>query len=42
MAGIPAYMLLNKDGSVAFSNITQGGYPGNSLLQNLIETALTK
>ena len=42
MAGIPAYMLLNKDGSMAFSNITQGGYPGNSLLQNLIETALTK
>lgn len=42
MPGIPAYMLLNKDGSVAFSNVTEGGYPGNSLIQNKIETALTK
>lgn len=42
MAGIPAYILLNKDGSVAYSNVTQGGYPGNSLIQNQIETALTK
>ena len=41
MPGIPAYMLLNKDGSVAYSNVTQGGYPGNSLIQNQIETALT-
>lgn len=42
MTGIPAYMLLNKDGSVAFSNVTEGGYPGNSLIQNQIEIALTK
>lgn len=42
MPGIPAYMLLNKDGSVAYSNVTEGGYPGNSLIQNQIETALTK
>ena len=42
MPGIPAYMLLNKDGSVAFSNVNQGGYPGNDILQNNIEVALTK
>ncbi len=40
--GIPAYMLLNKDGSVAFSNLNTGGYPGNDVLQNNIEVALTK
>ncbi len=40
--GIPAYMLLNKDGSVAYSNLAQGGYPGNDVLQNNIEVALTK
>lgn len=40
--GIPAYLLLNKDGSVAFSNLTEGGYPGNDIIQNNIEVALTK
>ncbi len=40
--GIPAYLLLNKDGSVAYSNLQQGGYPGNDILQNNIEVALTK
>ncbi len=40
--GIPAYLLLNKDGSVAFSNLSEGGYPGNEVLQNNIEVALTK
>ena len=40
--GIPAYMLLNKDGSVAYSNLQTGGYPGNDILQNNIEVALTK
>lgn len=40
--GIPAYMLLNKDGSVAYSNLNTGGYPGNDVLQNNIEVALTK
>ena len=42
MSGIPAYMLLNKDGSVAFSNVSEGGYPGNDIIKNQIETALTK
>lgn len=42
MPGIPAYMLLNKDGSEAFSNVTEGGYPGNDIIQNNIEIALTK
>ncbi len=40
--GIPAYMILNKDGSVAYSNLTEGGYPGNEVIQNNAEVALTK
>ena len=40
--GIPAYMLLNKDGSIAFSNLSEGGYPGNETIQNNIEVALKK
>lgn len=40
--GIPCYLLLNKDGSTAFSNLDQGGYPGNDIIQNNIEVALTK
>lgn len=42
MRGIPAYLILNKDGSEAFSNITSGGYPGNEVIQNNIEVALSK
>lgn len=40
--GIPSYVLYNKDGSEAFSNLHEGGYPGNELIQNAIEVALTK
>lgn len=40
--GIPCYLLLNKDGSVAYSNLAEGGYPGNDIIQNNIEVALTK
>ncbi len=40
--GIPAYVLFNADGTEAFSNLQQGGYPGNDIIQNEIETALTK
>lgn len=40
--GIPAYVLYNADGSEAFSNLHEGGYPGNEILQNAIEVALTK
>lgn len=42
MPGIPAYLLLNKDGSTAFSNLTTGGYPGNDIIRNNVEVALTK
>lgn len=42
MPGIPAYLLLNKDGSTAFSNLTTGGYPGNEIIRNNVEVALTK
>lgn len=40
--GIPCYLLLNKDGSVAYSNVTTAGYPGNEVIQNNVEVALTK
>jgi len=40
--GIPSYMLLNKDGSVAYDNLSEGGYPGNETIQNNVEVALTK
>lgn len=42
VAGIPAYLLINKDGSVAYSNVTEAGYPGNDVIQNHVEIALTK
>lgn len=42
MRGIPAYMVINKDGSEAYSNVTKGGYPGNEIIQNEIEAALSK
>ena len=38
--GIPSYMLLGKDGSVAYSNLTEGGYPGNDIIKAEIEKAL--
>lgn len=40
--GIPAYVLYNADGTEAFSNLHEGGYPGNEIIQNAIEVALTK
>lgn len=40
--GIPAYVLYGKDGKPAYDNLTQGGYPGNEVIKNNIEVALTK
>ncbi len=40
--GIPCYKLVNKDGSTAFSNLTEGGYPGNGVIKLEIEKALGK
>ena len=40
--GIPSYMIINKDGSKAWDNLNEGGYPGNELLQNELEVALSK
>lgn len=40
--GIPAYVLFNADGSEEFSNLQQGGYPGNDTVQRVIENALAK
>lgn len=42
MPGIPAYMVIAKDGSISFSNVTEGGYPGNETLSNEIDKALLK
>ncbi len=42
MPGIPAYAIINKDGSTAWDNLTKGGYPGNELVKNEMEVALTK
>lgn len=40
--GIPAYLLLGKDGKTAYDNLSEGGYPGSDVLKNNIEVALTK
>lgn len=40
--GIPCYKLVNKDGTTAFSNLTEGGYPGNAVIKPEIEKALTQ
>lgn len=40
--GIPAYVLFNADGSEAFSNLHEGGYPGNEVVKAAIENALQK
>ena len=40
MRGIPSYMILGKDGQVAYSNTTEGGYPGNVLIQDECQKAL--
>ncbi len=42
LTGIPSYLLLNRDGTVAYNNLSEAGYPGNDILQNNIEVALTK
>ena len=40
--GIPVYLLMGKDGKKAYDNLSEGGYPGNEILKNNIEVALTK
>lgn len=40
--GIPAYAIYNADGSVAFSNLNSGGYPGNEVISETLDAALTK
>lgn len=40
--GIPAYLLLDKNGEKAYDNLKTGGYPGSDILKNQIEVALTK
>ena len=40
--GIPTYMVFNKDGSIAYENISQGGYPGDDIITDAIDKALNK
>lgn len=40
--GIPAYVLFDADGNVVFSNLSEGGYPGNEIINAEIDRALTK
>lgn len=40
--GIPAYLILDKKGEKSYDNLTTGGYPGNDIIQNNLEVALTR
>ena len=40
--GIPTYMIINKDGSNAYDNISTGGYPGDDVITSQIDKALIK
>ena len=40
--GIPSYMIVNKDGTTAYDNIAEGGYPGDDVIKSEIDKALTK
>lgn len=40
--GIPAYAIYNADGTVAFSNLNSGGYPGNEVISEALDAALTR
>lgn len=40
--GIPAYVIFGKEGEVSFGNLQEGGYPGNDIMQEEIDRALTK
>lgn len=42
MPGIPAYFLLDRKGEITFSNLTEGGYPGNEVVKEVITKALNK
>lgn len=38
--GIPCYKVVAKDGSAAFTNLTEGGFPGNEVIAPIVEKAL--
>ena len=42
LRGIPAYIILAKDGSEAFNNATTAGYPGNDAVKAALEKELEK
>ena len=42
MPSIPAYFLLDRKGEIAFENLTEGGYPGNEVVKEMITKALNK
>lgn len=40
--GIPSYVLINKNGTKAYDNIAEGGYPGDEILSSEIDKALAR
>lgn len=40
--GIPAYAVVDKDGSMEYNSLSRGGFPGNETIVNAAETALMK
>jgi thiol-disulfide isomerase/thioredoxin len=40
--GIPSYLIINKDGSKAYDNIAEGGYPGDEIITSELDKALTR
>ena len=40
--GIPSYLIVNKDGTKAYDNIAEGGYPGDDIITAEIDKALGK
>ena len=40
--GIPVYFLLDRKGEMVFSNLTEGGYPGNDVVKKVITQALNQ
>ena len=40
LVGIPAYAVYGKDGTILFSNLTEGGFPGNEVIREAVEEGL--
>ena len=40
--GIPAYAVYGKKGEKLYSNMTEGGFPGNDVIKSAVEKGLNK